>query len=54
MPSRRRGYLENVRLNWKPATYLHLGAASVGATFRPAGLDKSTGIMSAGFHEGRH
>jgi branched-chain amino acid transport system substrate-binding protein len=36
-------------LSWKPETYLHLGAASVGATFKPAGLDKSTGIMSAGF-----
>ena len=36
-------------LNWKPETYLHLGAASVGATFKPAGLDKSKGIMSAGF-----
>jgi len=32
-----------------PATYLHLGTAPIGATFRPAGLDKSTGIMSAGF-----
>ena len=30
-------------------TYLHLGAASVGATFKPAGLDKSKGILSAGF-----
>jgi branched-chain amino acid transport system substrate-binding protein len=36
-------------LAWKPVTYLHLGAASVGATFKPAGLDKSKGIMSAGF-----
>jgi len=36
-------------LNWTPETYLHLGAASVGATFKPAGLDKSRGIMSAGF-----
>ena len=36
-------------LTWKPRTYLHLGAASVGATFKPAGLDKSTGILSAGF-----
>lgn len=36
-------------LKWKPATYLHLGAASVGATFKPAGLDKSIGVMSAGF-----
>ncbi|MGZ5912186.1 MAG: ABC transporter substrate-binding protein [Reyranella sp.] len=34
---------------WKPVTYLHLGAASVGATFKPAGLDKSKGILSAGF-----
>jgi branched-chain amino acid transport system substrate-binding protein len=36
-------------LKWKPETYLHLGAASVGATFKPAGLDKSVGIMSAGY-----
>ena len=36
-------------LGWKPVTYLHLGAASVGATFKPAGLDKSKGILSAGF-----
>jgi branched-chain amino acid transport system substrate-binding protein len=36
-------------LGWKPATYLHLGAASIGATFRPAGLDRSAGIMTAGF-----
>jgi branched-chain amino acid transport system substrate-binding protein len=36
-------------LAWKPVTYLHLGAASVGATFKPAGLEKSRGILSAGF-----
>ena len=36
-------------LGWKPATYLHLGAASVGATLKPAGLDKSAGILTAGF-----
>ena len=36
-------------LAWKPVTYLHLGAASVGATFKPAGLDRSKGILSAGF-----
>jgi branched-chain amino acid transport system substrate-binding protein len=36
-------------LAWKPVTYLHLGAASVGATFKPAGLDKSKDILSAGF-----
>ena len=50
MPSRRRRRSRKIDdLNWKPETYLHLGAASVGATFKPAGLDKSTGIMSAGF-----
>ena len=36
-------------LGWKPWTYLHLGAASIGATFKPAGLDKSVGIQTAGF-----
>jgi branched-chain amino acid transport system substrate-binding protein len=36
-------------LAWKPTTYLHLGAASVGATFKPAGLEKSKGILTAGF-----
>jgi branched-chain amino acid transport system substrate-binding protein len=36
-------------LHWQPVTYLHLGAASVGATFKPAGLEASTGIMTAGF-----
>jgi branched-chain amino acid transport system substrate-binding protein len=36
-------------LNWKPQTFLHLGAASIGATFKPAGLDKSTGVMTAGY-----
>ncbi|MBV8413496.1 MAG: ABC transporter substrate-binding protein [Alphaproteobacteria bacterium] len=36
-------------LAWKPVTYLHLGAASVGATFKPAGLEKSKGILTAGF-----
>ncbi len=36
-------------LGWKPQTYLHLGAASIGATFRPAGVEKSVGIMTAGF-----
>jgi len=36
-------------LNWKPATFLHLGAASVGATLKPAGLENSRGVMTAGF-----
>ena len=29
-------------LKWKPATFLHLGAASIGSTFKPAGLEKSS------------
>ena len=36
-------------LKWKPETFLHLGAASIGATFKPAGLEKSIGIQTAGF-----
>ena len=36
-------------LNWHPERYLHLGSASVAATFIPAGLAQSTGIMTAGF-----
>ena len=36
-------------MNWKPERYIHLGAASVGATFKPAGLDASTGVMTAGY-----
>lgn len=40
---------KNAELNWKPDTYLHLGSASVGATLKPAGLDKSVGIKTGGF-----
>jgi branched-chain amino acid transport system substrate-binding protein len=36
-------------IGWKPVRYIHLGAASVAATFKPAGFDKSTGVMTAGF-----
>ena len=36
-------------MNWKPERYIHLGAASVGATFKPAGLEASNGVMTAGF-----
>lgn len=36
-------------LDWKPMTFLHLGAASIGATLKPAGLDNSKGVMTAGF-----
>ncbi|MFC3267181.1 ABC transporter substrate-binding protein, partial [Camelimonas abortus] len=36
-------------MNWKPATYLHLGSASVGATLKPAGLENSVGVLTAGF-----
>jgi len=36
-------------LGWKPEIFIHLGSASVGATLAPAGLDKSTGVKTAGF-----
>ncbi len=36
-------------IDWKPTRYLHLGSASVAATFKPAGLDKSVGVITAGF-----
>lgn len=36
-------------IDWKPIEYLHLGSASVAATFKPAGLDKSVGVITAGF-----
>ncbi len=36
-------------IGWKPVRYLHLGSASVAMTFKPAGLDKSAGVMTAGF-----
>ncbi|GHE62760.1 ABC transporter substrate-binding protein [Camelimonas fluminis] len=36
-------------LNWKPMTFLHLGSASVGATLKPAGLENSKGVLTAGF-----
>ncbi len=36
-------------LGWHPERYLHLGSALVAATFIPAGLAQSTGIMTAGF-----
>lgn len=35
-------------INWKPVEYLQLGAASIAATFRPAGVEKSTGVLTAG------
>jgi branched-chain amino acid transport system substrate-binding protein len=36
-------------IGWHPDKYLHLGAASVAATFVPAGLEKSIGVKTAGF-----
>jgi branched-chain amino acid transport system substrate-binding protein len=36
-------------IGWNPVRYLHLGSASVAMTFKPAGLDKSAGVMTAGF-----
>lgn len=38
-------------MNWKPERYIHLGAASVGATFKPAGLEASKGVLTAGFNK---
>ncbi len=36
-------------VGWKADKYLHLGSASVAATFTPAGLDRSVGVKTAGF-----
>ena len=36
-------------IEWKPVQYLHLGSASVAATFKPAGVERSIGVMTAGF-----
>jgi branched-chain amino acid transport system substrate-binding protein len=36
-------------IGWHPDKYIHLGAASVAATFVPAGLEKSVGVKTAGF-----
>ena len=36
-------------LGWKPSKYLHLGAASVAATFVPAGVENAVGVKTAGF-----
>ncbi len=36
-------------IGWRPDKYIHLGAASVAATFVPAGLEKSVGVKTAGF-----
>ncbi len=38
-------------LNWKPMTFLHLGSASIGSTFKPAGLERSAGVLTAGFRK---
>lgn len=35
-------------VGWKPVEYLHLGSASIAATFKPAGVDKSVGVLTAG------
>jgi branched-chain amino acid transport system substrate-binding protein len=36
-------------INWKPLHMLTLVSSSVGGTLKPAGLDKSVGIISTGF-----
>ena len=35
-------------INWKPMHVLTLVSSSVGGTLKPAGLDKSVGIVSVG------
>ena len=36
-------------LGWTPERYLFFGAASIAATLEPAGLDKSKGLITAGY-----
>jgi len=36
-------------MGWKPQIYLTLGSAYIGSTFKPAGIDASRGVMTAGF-----
>jgi ABC-type branched-subunit amino acid transport system substrate-binding protein len=38
-------------IDWKPAHLLNDVAASIGATYKPAGLDKSKGIISVDFYK---
>ena len=39
-------------LGWRPARYLNYTAASIASTLKPAGLDKSTGLIGGVFGEG--
>ncbi|MFC0282144.1 ABC transporter substrate-binding protein [Camelimonas abortus] len=36
-------------MGWKPQIYLTLGSAYIGSTFRPAGIEASKGVITAGF-----
>jgi branched-chain amino acid transport system substrate-binding protein len=36
-------------LGWTPERYLFVGAASIAATLKPAGLEKSKGLITAGY-----
>ncbi|WP_308424354.1 ABC transporter substrate-binding protein [Chelatococcus reniformis] len=36
-------------MGWRPTTYLTLGSAYIGSTFKPAGLEASKGILTGGF-----
>ena len=38
-------------MGWKPLTLINFVAASIGNTFVPVGLDKVTGVMTAGFQK---
>ena len=36
-------------IHWKPVTCIHYGANSVGVVLRPAGLEASTGLVTAAY-----
>lgn len=38
-------------MGWKPLTVVNFVAASIGSTFVPVGLDKVTGVVTAGFQK---
>ncbi|MES2599316.1 MAG: ABC transporter substrate-binding protein [Pseudomonadota bacterium] len=38
-------------MGWKPLTVVNFVSASIGSTFAPVGLDKVTGVISAGFQK---
>ena len=39
-------------LGWRPARYLNYTASSIAVTLKPAGLDKSKGLITSRVHQG--